>query len=72
MYLGIDFTGSGSFSAATNMLKDKANKALYTLKQSNFQVLKSLRMYIPAKWKESFKNLPKLIILLYIQRKIPT
>ena len=36
-YLGIDFTASGSFSTATNMLKDKANKALYTLKQSNIQ-----------------------------------
>ena len=34
-YLGIDFTASGSFSMATNLLKDKALKALFKLKQSN-------------------------------------
>ena len=36
-YLGIDFTASGSFSMATNLLKDKALKALFTLKQSNIK-----------------------------------
>ena len=36
-YLRIEFTTSGSFTTATNLLKVKASKAFYMLKQSNIQ-----------------------------------
>ena len=36
-YLRIEFTTSGSFTSATNLMTEKASKALFMLKQSNLQ-----------------------------------